>query len=187
MAHKIHSNIVLNILSLEDSVKDFELISEKLIDDGYNMTISRVESEHDFVDSIRNNKYDIILADFKLPEFDAFEALRLCNEICPNVPFICISGTVGEETAIELIKQGAVDYVLKDRLARLPLAVERALDQAKEKEILKQAEETIKLKVEELERFNSLLVGRELKMIDLKKEVNELLIRLGEKEKYKTV
>ena len=146
MDEKIKAGTILNVLSLEDSVRDFEIIREQLIDAGYNLNISRVEKEKEFVSSIRNNKYDIILADFKLPGFDAFGALRLCNEICPDVPFICVSGSIGEETAIELIKQGAVDYVLKDRLARLPSAVRRALDEAKEKEARKLAEDELKFR-----------------------------------------
>lgn len=141
----------VNILSLEDSVRDYEIIREQLIDTGYILNMSRVEKEGEFTSSIRANKYDIILADFTLPGFDAFGALRLCNAICPEVPFICVSGSIGEETAIELIKQGAVDYVLKDRLTRLPSAVKRALDEAKETEIRRESEEALR-KSEELFR-----------------------------------
>ena len=75
---------VLNVLSLEDSVRDFEIIREQLIDAGYHLNISRVENEKEFESSIRGNQYDIILADFKLPGFDSFGALRLCNAICPD-------------------------------------------------------------------------------------------------------
>jgi PAS domain S-box-containing protein/putative nucleotidyltransferase with HDIG domain len=144
MNEKIIDGTALNVLSLEDSVRDFEIIREQLIDAGYDLHISRVEREKDFECSIRGNQYDIILADFKLPGFDAFGALRLCNAICPDVPFICVSGSIGEETAIELIKLGAVDYVLKDRLARLPFAVKRALDEAKEIQTRRRAEEDLK-------------------------------------------
>jgi PAS domain S-box-containing protein len=143
MNEKNIAGVVLNVLALEDSVRDFEIIREQLIDAGYNLNISRVEKEKEFESSIRGNQYDIILADFKLPGFDAFGALRLCNAICPDVPFICVSGSIGEETAIELIKLGAIDYVLKDRLARLPSAVKRALDEAKKKEAKLMAEETL--------------------------------------------
>jgi PAS domain S-box-containing protein len=135
---------ILNVLSLEDSVRDFEIIREQLVDAGYNLNISRVDTEIEFASSLRLNSYDIILADFNLPGYDAFAALRLCKEICPDVPFICISGSIGEETAIELIKEGAVDYVLKDRPKRLPLAVKRALDEAKEKQLIRKAEEKLR-------------------------------------------
>ena len=125
--------IALKVLVLEDSPIDFELIQEQLADAGYILDVTHVENESGFTISLRENSYDIILSDFKLPGFDAFGALQISNEICPEVPFICISGSIGEETAIELLKLGAVDYVLKDRPERLPFAVKRALDEAKEK------------------------------------------------------
>lgn len=131
---------VLSVLSLEDSEQDFEIIREQLTRAGYNLNISRVEKESEFAFSLHNNKYDIILADFNLPGFDAFAALHLRNEICPDVPFVCVSGVIGEETAIELMKNGAVDYILKDKLKRLPFAIKRALDEAKGKEARRKAE-----------------------------------------------
>ncbi len=143
MNEKINVNTVLNVLSLEDSQPDFEIIRNQFINAGYNLKLTHIENEKDFTSSIRSNKYDIILADFNLQGFNAFGALRLCNEICPTTPFICVSGSIGEETAIELIKEGAVDYILKDRLVRLPSAVKRALDEAKEKECRKRSEEEL--------------------------------------------
>lgn len=178
---------VLNILSLEDSGPDFEIIQEQLIEAGLKFNIAHAENENEFKYYLLNNNYDIILADYNLPGFDAFAALRLCNDICPNTPFICVSGSIGEETAIEMIKQGAVDYILKDRLVRLPFAIKRALEEAKEKETRYHAEESLKEKVEELQRFHDLTVGRELTMIELKKEVNELLKQAGKQEKYRIV
>jgi PAS domain S-box-containing protein len=135
---------LLNILSLEDSVMDFELIHKQILRAGYTVNIARVDKESEFVAAIGGTKYDLILADFKLPGFDAFTALRLCKNICPDVPFICVSGMIGEETAAEIIKQGAVDYVLKDKLGRLPFAMERALNEAKEKKSRRQAEEALR-------------------------------------------
>ncbi len=143
MNEKIATGKLLNVLSLEDSAQDFEIIREQLIDVGYNLNITRVEKENEYVSSLHNNKYDVILADFKLPGFDAFGALRLRNDICKSVPFICVSGTIGEETAIELIKQGADDYVLKEKLKRLPFSIKRALDIVQEKETKRLMEETL--------------------------------------------
>lgn len=131
---------ILNILSLEDSDADYEIIREQLIAAGLNINLSRVQTEPEFEAAIRNNRYALILADFSLPQFDGFGALSLCRKICPRVPFICVSGAIGEETAIELIKAGAVDYVLKDRLKKLPFAITRALTEAKEREALLKAE-----------------------------------------------
>jgi PAS domain S-box-containing protein len=139
-------NTLFNVLSLEDSDLDFEIISEQLIKAGYNLNISRAETENEFTSLISNNRYDIILADYNLPSFDAFEALKICNTHCPEVPFICVSGSIGEIMAIELLKMGAVDYVIKDRLERLPFAVKRALEEAEEKKARRLAEEELKKK-----------------------------------------
>ena len=139
----INPNPTLNILSLEDNIRDYELMRLRLIDTGLKLNITRVDKESDFVSSLQNSKYDIILADFNLPGFDAFKALRLANEICPTVPYICVSGSIGEETAIELLKLGAVDYVIKDRPERLPSAIRRALDEKKEKETRLKAEKSL--------------------------------------------
>lgn len=126
-------SIELKVLVLEDSIRDMELISEMLSDAGYNLDLTHVEDEFGFTSALKKSDYDIILSDFKLPGFDAFGALEISRKICPEVPFICVSGSIGEETAIELLKLGAVDYVLKDRPERLPFAVKRALDEAKKK------------------------------------------------------
>lgn len=134
---------VLNVLCLEDSPRDAEIMRELLIDAGYQLNMDCTAEEKEFVTLLRRNKYDIILSDFKLPGFDGFKALRWSVEICPDVPFICISGTVGEEIAVELLKKGAIDYILKDRLVRLPSAIQRALDEANEKEARQRAEKEI--------------------------------------------
>lgn len=150
MNKKDETTILLNVLSLEDSSGDFEIISEKLISAGYILNISRVEKESEFISLTKKNRYDIILADYNLPGFNAFEALKICKEQCPEVPVICVSGSIGEITAIELLKQGAVDYVLKDRLERLPFAIKRALAEAKEKTNRQKAEEALRESEERL-------------------------------------
>jgi len=144
MDQKAQEVTPLRILHLEDSPQDAEIIGELLIDAGMDVTMDRVATEDKFVESLRRRKYDIILADFKLPGFDAFGALRWSTDICPDIPFICVSGTIGEESAVELIRLGADDYVLKDRLKRLPSAIKRARDRAQEKETRKQAEEALR-------------------------------------------
>jgi len=133
-------NPALRILSLEDSRRDFELIQELLLDSGYLPEMERVETEPAFVAALRRTSFDIVLADFNLPEFDAFTALQRTLEICPEVPFLVVSGAVGEETAIDLIKRGAVDYVLKDRPKRLVSAVQRALQEAEQIRLRQAAE-----------------------------------------------
>jgi PAS domain S-box-containing protein len=150
-----NKDIVLNVLSLEDSVQDFDIIREHLIDEGYNLNITRVEKEDEFAAFLRNNKCDFILADFNLPGFNAFGALWLSNQICPDTPFIIVSGAIGEETAIELLKQGAVDYVMKDKLERLPFVIERALREANEKVARKRAEDELRKSEERFRHVSS--------------------------------
>jgi len=133
----------LNILSLEDSVLDFKIMCLQLTDAGFQFQIDRVETESDFENALQTNSYDIILADFNLPGFDSFGALELCTKLCPNVPFICISGSMEEEDAVKLLQSGAVDYVIKDRPERLPFAIRRALNEAREKLIRREAEEAL--------------------------------------------
>jgi PAS domain S-box-containing protein len=141
---------MLYVLSLEDSDIDFELVYEQLNLTGFQIEISRAETEVEFTSSIRSNIYDIILADYMLPQFDAFRALKLCQEYCPDIPFICVSGSIGEMKAIELLKNGAVDYVIKDRMERLPFAVKRALEEAAIKLEHKQAQEALRISEERM-------------------------------------
>lgn len=143
--NKVMENIKLNILVLEDSLLDMELIRELLTDAGYTLELTHVVNEAEYTEKLNQNCYDIILSDFNLPGFDAFGALEISKKLCPEVPFICVSGSIGEDTAIELLKLGTVDYVLKDRPERLPFAVKRALEEAKEKAEHRKAEERIKL------------------------------------------
>jgi PAS domain S-box-containing protein len=133
----------LKVLCLEDSPQDAELIRELLIDTGYDLSVDVTSTEKEFVSLLKSRKYDIILSDFKLPGFNAFGALQISVLTKPDIPFICVSGSIGEETAIELLKKGAVDYVLKDRMGKLAFAVQRALDEVKEKESLQQAEKAL--------------------------------------------
>jgi PAS domain S-box-containing protein len=133
-------NTTLKILILEDSLHDKELLTEQLTNAGYKLNVTHSINEHTFSEALEICRYDIIISDFKLPGFDAFGALELCQKNCPEVPFICVSGSIGEEKAIELLKKGAVDYVLKDRPDRLPHAIQRALEEKSEKEALLNAE-----------------------------------------------
>ncbi len=144
MNQNIQKGTALNVLSLEDSERDFEIICALLNDSGFDVQSERVDTEKDFTTKLHTGTYDIILADFKLPGFNAFKALEIACKISPVTPFICISGTIGEETAVELIKCGAVDYILKDKPNRLPVAVQRALDEAVEKKKRKEAEDKLR-------------------------------------------
>jgi diguanylate cyclase (GGDEF)-like protein len=123
----------LGILLVEDSHVDVDLIREYLIQhSNYDIHLEAVSKKTDFISAISNMKFDCILADFMLPEYDGFLILSLAKKICPNTPIICLSGYIGEETAVELLKQGATDYVSKDKLGRLIFSIDRALRESKE-------------------------------------------------------
>lgn len=117
----------LRILHLEDNPDDAELIQSALEADDLACTITRVESRAEFIPALTQETFDLVMADFSLPGFDGLTALKLVRQISTDVPFILVSGTVGEERAIESLKSGATDYVLKERLSRLAPAVRRAM------------------------------------------------------------
>ncbi|PLZ83186.1 hybrid sensor histidine kinase/response regulator [Fischerella muscicola CCMEE 5323] len=142
---------MMRILLLEDSWADAELIGTSLKKSINDCELVRVETRTDFIKALKTETLDVILADYALPSFDGFSALELARAICPEVPFIIISGILGEERAIETLKSGATDYVLKQRLERLVPAVERALREAEERKLLRQAETELR-KSEELFR-----------------------------------
>src|SRR6476660_9533730 len=123
----------LRILHLEDDVTDTKLVQSRLAGEGIPADLTRVETEQDFVAAIKEGNLDVILADYTLPSFDGLSALKLAQEHAPDVPFIFVSGTLGEDIAIEAVKTGATDYVLKTRLGRLVPSVTRALREAREK------------------------------------------------------
>lgn len=121
----------LRILMLEDTPEDAELNSVALLNGGISFTSLRVETRADFLRALDEFQPDIILSDYRLPAFDGREALQVMSERASDVPVIMVTGAVGDELAVELLHGGARDYVLKDRLARLPSAVQRALDEAR--------------------------------------------------------
>jgi len=120
----------LQLLAVEDSETDAELVARSLVKAGLIVDIQRVETESDFVSALQKRTPDLILSDFSLPQFNGLRALDLAIAHAPETPFIYVSGTIGEERAIEALRRGATDYVLKTNLARLPSAVERALREA---------------------------------------------------------
>jgi PAS domain S-box-containing protein len=134
----------LRILSLEDDANDAELIQELLRSDGLDCELTRVDTEAGFRSALELGGLDIILADYTLPSFDGLSALKLAQQMCPAVPFLFVTGTLGEEVAIEALKRGAADYVLKTRLSRLSPALTRALREAQEIAERKRAEESLR-------------------------------------------
>lgn len=142
----------LRVLNLEDDPNDSELIQAQLAKGEIQCDMVRLETREDFVAAMKRGGFDLILADYSLPSFNGLSALEIAMEKCPEVPFIFVSGAIGEEFAIETLKRGATDYVLKDSLSRLPTAIQRALKEAEERIKLRQTEEALRRSHEELER-----------------------------------
>lgn len=140
----------INILMLEDNDFDYDLIKRQLNALSRPHCIVRAASEEEFKTLLQEKKPDVILSDFSLPSYTGLEALKYAKSTFRYIPFIFVSGTIGEELAVESLKQGAVDYVLKENLAKLVPAVDRALRESKEKIKRKKAEEKLKVKVKEL-------------------------------------
>lgn len=134
----------LRLLILEDEPLDAELVVHMLEEAGYRCQWERVETEETFLNRLNEPTYDLVLADYRLPAFDGLTALKLFNKRSLNIPYIIVSGTLGEELAIESLKAGATDYVLKQRLERLGPVVQRALREKEEQERRRQAEDDLR-------------------------------------------
>jgi signal transduction histidine kinase len=155
----------IRILILEDVPTDAELIEQILRKAGIDFVGQCVDNRESFIEALSHFMPDIVLSDYSLPAFDGGTALIAAREMAPEVPFIFVTGAVGEEFAVELLKSGATDIVLKDRLSRLSLCVKRALEEVEEKRIRRKAEEDLRkahqrlITVQEEERRS---VAREL-------------------------
>jgi PAS domain S-box-containing protein len=123
----------LQVLFIEDSAADAELIQAALAREGFQVGHERVQTAATVKEALRKRHWDIILCDYVMPELTAPEAIRLVRAHDREIPLIIVSGTVGEEQAVEAIKLGATDYLLKDRLAGLGMAIRRALAQHKDR------------------------------------------------------
>jgi hypothetical protein len=149
----------LKILILEDNQYDADLIQRELKKSGFRFTSVIVQTRESYESTLDSFKPDIILSDYSLPSFDGVTAFRIKQKKSPDIPFIIVSGTIGEENAVELLKQGATDYVYKD-LSRLSLAVRRALEEVAQQKERKEAEKALR-QLEEKYRsiFTNILDG----------------------------
>ncbi len=133
----------IKILIVEDVELDAELTEHELKRADIDFISKRVEEESDFRREIREFKPDLILADHSLPHFDGVTALKINKNYTPDTPFIFVSGKIGEDFAVEMLKQGATDYVLKSNLPKLGHAVQRALNEYNEQLKLKKAQDAL--------------------------------------------
>jgi len=134
----------VHILMLEDDAADAELTRFALRKGGLSFSLDRVESRDDYEEALAKDPPSLILSDYSLPGFNGHDALEIALEKCPDIPFIFVTGTMGEEVAIETLKSGATDYVLKTRLSRLVPAVNRALREAEERALHRRAAEQLR-------------------------------------------
>ena len=142
----------LRILHLEDMPTDAELVERQLRYAGFPFVVRSVATRDAFVQALEEFHPDVVLADYSLPDFDGLSAIQLTRKKDPDLPIIVVTGVLGDEAAVSVIKAGANDYVLKDRLARLPTAVERVIEEAAQSRARKRAEAEIRTLNAELER-----------------------------------
>ncbi len=142
----------LRILLVEDEPNDAELVFDELRGDGLKFESRVVDVESDFVGSLDHFEPDIVISDLSMPAFSGYRALEILRERSPLIPFIFVSGTMGDEAAVKALKAGATDYLLKERLVRLPSAVARAVHEAR----VAKAHEHAEKELIRSERFESL-------------------------------
>lgn len=155
-------NTPLRILHLEDDVTDAHLVAALLEQDGLDFTIRRVDTRGEFENALQTASFDLIISDFTLPSFDGLSALSYARAASPDATFIFFSGTIGEEIAVDSLKQGAVDYVLKDRMTRLPAAVRRAVSEAAERRARRDAERRLREQAALLDKTSDAILVRDL-------------------------
>jgi PAS domain S-box-containing protein len=141
----------VHILHLEDDPLDAELTRERLRSEGFAGRISRASTRDEYRSVLEQDAVQIVLSDYALPDFNGLEALVLLRQRWPETPFILLSGAVGEDRAIDILRQGATDYVLKHRIERLGPAVRRALRETRERRDRRRAEERFRLAMEAIE------------------------------------
>ena len=146
----------IKILCLEDVEDDAIIIRELLSAEGITVQFDHVSTESEFTAKLKSEKYDIILSDYNLPGFSGIAALILSKKFCPDVPFICISGTIGEDLAVELMHLGASDYIIKDKLSKLPVAIHSALKEVEEHHSRIEAEKSLR---ESEARFRDIIMS----------------------------
>src|ERR1700720_2146964 len=139
----------IRTLLVEDAVADAELILRELKRAGISCEHRRVETAVDYRRELEDFRPHVILSDFSMPGFDGMEALRIANQLSSHIPFIFVSGTLGEEYAVRALKTGARDYVLKSNLLRLPAAVERAIKETEER----RARQALELQLRQSEKL----------------------------------
>jgi PAS domain S-box-containing protein len=177
----------LKVLILEDAPTDAELMQRSLRAGGMKVIAKRVETEPEFAAALEQFAPDVVLADFKLPRYDGLSAIRLVHDTHPNLPVIVVTGALSDETAVDLIKAGAADYILKDRLARLPAAVQHALHDAAQSRSLREHEAEVRAAERKLQAIaayshDAIIMMNESMVITFWNKAAEICFGYGVKE-----
>ena len=166
----------INILMLEDDQADVELARHALSSGGLTFSLTPVASRDEFMSELEKRAPDLLLLDYCVPSFDGLSALETAREKCPQTPAIFVTGTLGEEVVIEMLKSGATDYVLKTRLSRLVPAVQRAMREADIRSERKRAEDKLRRSLEQLRALSVYLqYVREDERIRISRQVHDEL------------
>jgi signal transduction histidine kinase len=167
----------LQLVAVEDSEADLQITARHLAKAGLDCDVYRAQTEPEFASLLGGVKPDLIISDFSLPQFDGLRALEIAVALAPETPFIFVSGTIGEERAIEALRRGATDYVLKTNLSRLSSAVERALREASLKATQRQSDRQRREQQTQLERLARL---QALELSTLQFHLNNVSNRLND-------
>ena len=134
----------IRLLLVEDYEEDAHLLLRRLKREGYDIFLERVDTAEGLAAALEDTQWDVVVSDFAMPTFDALEALRLVRKKDPDLPFIIVSGVIGENNAVKIMRAGAQDYVPKDGLARLGAAIEREMRETENRRARKRSEKALK-------------------------------------------
>lgn len=168
----------IRVLIIEDNDDDAQLEIDELKGGGYNIVFEQIETGEAMREALRDKKWDFIISDFSLPQFSGLDALAVLKQTGLDIPFILISGTIGEETAVNAMKAGAHDYIMKNNLKRLIPAFERELKEAKVRQLKREADEELKASLEDLTNQNAIFQALNSEYLKLNEKLKESLDRI---------
>lgn len=174
----------LRCLIVEDMEDDAQLMLRQLRTGGYDVAWERVDTPEAMRAALARQPWDLVLSDYRMPRFSGLAALAILRASGIDLPFIIVSGTIGEEIAVAAMKAGVDDYLIKGQLEHLTVAVERELRNVETRREGTQATAAITRQLHELQRWHEVMLDREDRVQELKREVNELAGRLGEAARY---